>query len=260
MSDAEHGQVSTDAAQVYDSLFVPALFGAFAESTADAASVAASDDVVDVACGSGALTRVLRGRTTGRVVGVDINAGMLLVAGRHGGEIEYIEGDAQNLAFADEEFAVATCQFGLMFLEDPSAAVAELARVARRGVVAVWDALDESEGYSAMRDLFEDDLGTDAASSLDPPFALGKPGVLEAIFEAAGVDAVSYRSIQGTGRFESIDQWITTEVRGWTLGDSIDDDRLAALIETARSRFARFATPEGCSFGIKARIATWVSP
>jgi SAM-dependent methyltransferase len=257
MSDEDRGQVDTNAAEVYDSLFVPALFGRFAAAMVDTAQVERGDQVVDVACGSGALTRAVRSRTTARVVGVDVNPGMLAVARRHGGDIEYVEGDGQDLSFASGEFDVAVCQFGIMFYPDPARGLAELARVGGRGAVAVWDAIARSEGYVAMQELFRDILGPDAAKSLDAPFAMGKTGALEALFSDAGVDDVSYRSIEGTGRFESVEQWVTTEVRGWTLGDSVSEGQLGELIEVARDRLGAFMTGDGCVFGLAARVATW---
>ncbi|MDQ3944060.1 MAG: hypothetical protein M3357_02670, partial [Actinomycetota bacterium] len=59
------------------------------------------------------------------------------------------------------------------------------------------------------------------------------------------------------GRFDSIDQWVTTEVRGWTLSGSVSDERLARLIEAARDRLSRFETADGCVFGMTAKVATW---
>jgi SAM-dependent methyltransferase len=257
MSDGDRGQVNTGAAEVYDSLFVPALFGRFAEAVAEAAQIKPQDQIVDVACGSGALTRAVRSRTTGRVVGIDVNPAMLDVARRHGGAIEYMEGDGQDLPFDAGEFDVATCQFGVMFYPEPARGIAELARVGRGGAVAVWDSIERSGGYTAMQELFRDELGADAANSLDAPFAIGKAGVLEAHFGEAGVGDVSCRSIDGTGRFDSIDQWVTTEVRGWTLSDTVSEQRLADLIETARDRLGRFETANGCVFGMSAKVATW---
>lgn len=257
MTDHDRGQIDTSAADVYDEFFVPALFGRFVEPVADASKVGSADSVVDLACGTGALTRVLRSRTTGRVVGVDVNPAMVAVARRHGGDVEYREGDATDLDFEDDAFDVATCQFGLMFYPDPSRGIAEMARVARRGAVAVWDSIDRSEGYSAMQELFRDQLGDDAAASLDAPFAMGEEGVLEALFAKAGVSGVSYSSIEGSGRFASVEEWVTTEVRGWTLGDSVDDQQLADLVAVAQERLGRFATSNECVFGMAARVATW---
>jgi ubiquinone/menaquinone biosynthesis C-methylase UbiE len=257
MSDSDRGQVTLSAAEVYDSLFVPALFGRFAEAIADAAQIRSDDQVLDVACGSGALTRAVRDRTAARVVGIDVNPAMIAVARHHGGTIEYMEGDGQNLPFGAVEFDVATCQFGVMFYPDPVRGIAELARVGRRGVIAVWDAIERSEGYSAMQQLFRDELGSEAAKSLDAPFAMGEAGALEALFDAARVQDVSYQSIEGTGRFDSMDEWVTTEVRGWTLGDSISNERLGRLVEVARDRLGQFQTADGCVFGISAKVATW---
>lgn len=89
------------------------------------------------------------------------------------------------------------------FYPDPARGLAEIARVARGGAVAVWDSIERSDGYTALQELFRDELGADAASSLDAPFAMGKPGVLEAFFGAAGVAEVSYRSIEGVASTRS---------------------------------------------------------
>ncbi len=257
MTDHDRGQIDTGGAEVYDELFVPALFGRFADEVADAARITDAESVVDIACGTGVLTRLARARTTGRVVGVDINPAMLAVARRYGRDVEYVEGDATDLDFEDASFDVAVCQFGVMFYPDPARGVAEMARVAGRGVVAVWDQIERSDGYTAMQQLFRAELGDDAASSLDAPFALGKPGVLEGILEEAGIRDPSLASIEGSGRFDSIDQWVTTEVRGWTLGSSLSDEQLSHLISVARERLARFDTGDGCEFGMTAKIATW---
>jgi len=104
-----------------------------------------------------------------------------------------------------------------------------------------------------------DELGDEAAASRDAAFAMGADGVLEDAFAAAGIDSVSYSSIEGTGRFASIEQWVTTEIRGWTLGHSISDAGLADLVSVAEERLARFATSDGCVFGMSARVARWLA-
>ncbi len=91
---------------------------------------------LDVACGSGKLTaelaRLSRG---GRVVGLDFSAQMLEVARSHHPELEFVEGDALNLAFDDSTFDAATIAFGLRNLSDPIRGLREMVRVARRAVV-----------------------------------------------------------------------------------------------------------------------------
>jgi SAM-dependent methyltransferase len=206
----------------------------------------------------GAVDLAIRDGRPTTTVGVDLNPGMLAVAARRGGDIDYREADAQALPFLDAEFAVAVSQFGLMFLPDPVAGVKEMARVANRGAVAVWGDIGGSDGYSAMQELFRDELGEDAAASLDAPFAMGAAGLLEEIVADAGVDA-EILAVAGTGRFDSIEQWVTTEVRGWTLGDDVSPEQLGELIGAAQQRLAPFERDDGCVFGMTARIATWSS-
>ena len=256
MTDHDRGQVDTSAAEVYDGLFVPALFGRFAEPIVEVAAVGPDDSVIDVACGTGALTRAVAGRTAGRVVGLDVNPGMLEVARSHGGDVEYLHGDAAALEFADGAFDLATCQFGVMFYPDPVAGMREMARVANRGVVAVWDTIDRSD-YPAMQELFRAHLGEEAAASLNAPFAMG--GQIAGLVADAGIDGATLTSIEGTGRFASIEEWITTEVRGWTLGESVSEADLARLVEAGQDSLAEFATDDGCVFKMTALVSCWGS-
>jgi hypothetical protein len=129
--------------------------------------------------------------------------------------------------------------------------------VASRGVVAVWDAIDRSDGYTALQALFLSELGDEAATSLDAPFAMGASGVLEGVMKGAGLSGFEYSTVEGTGRFASIDEWVTTEVRGWTLGEIVTDEQLDGLVELARERLASFESSAGCVLGMAARVATW---
>jgi hypothetical protein len=134
-----------------------------------------------------------------------------------------------------------------------------MTRTANRGLVAVWDSIERSEGYLSMQDLIRSNLGDAAASSLDAPFAMGRDGVLESLFDDADVKHVEFTSVEGTGRFDSISQWATTEVRGWTLGDSVSDAHLADLTANAEDHLARFTADDGVVFGMTAKVATWKS-
>ena len=95
---------------------------------------------VDVACGSGALTRELAGAvgSDGAVIGVDVSAAMLRRArsrepGRGAARPEYRQGDALELPLADGSFDAATIAFGLRNVGDYRRALAEMTRVVRAG-------------------------------------------------------------------------------------------------------------------------------
>jgi hypothetical protein len=51
--------------------------------------------------------------------------------------------------------------------------------------------------------------------------------------------------VDGTARFPSIEGWVFTDIRGWTLAEIIDDDQYAALLAAAESEFARFTDGTG---------------
>jgi demethylmenaquinone methyltransferase/2-methoxy-6-polyprenyl-1,4-benzoquinol methylase len=90
--------------------------------------------VLDVATGTGAVARELVRRKGCEVVGVDQSAGMLAEARRRvDGHVTLVEGDAQELAFADGEFDALTFTYLLRYVDDPAATLRELARVVRPG-------------------------------------------------------------------------------------------------------------------------------
>ena len=99
----------------------------------------AGGSALDVACGSGKLTAVLAriAGPTGRVVGLDFSPEMLAVARHEHPGIEFLEGDALNLAFDDASFDAATIAFGLRNLADPVRGLREMLRVVRPGGKAV---------------------------------------------------------------------------------------------------------------------------
>jgi SAM-dependent methyltransferase len=104
----------------------------------DAAEIEPGQDLLDVATGTGnvAIPAAQRGA---RVTGLDIAPEFFDDARRRaseaGVEIAWIEGDAEDLPFADASFDRVTSSLGAMFAPDHAAAAAELARVTRPGGV-----------------------------------------------------------------------------------------------------------------------------
>ncbi|MGH7130394.1 MAG: bifunctional demethylmenaquinone methyltransferase/2-methoxy-6-polyprenyl-1,4-benzoquinol methylase UbiE [Phycisphaerales bacterium] len=105
------------------------------------AGVKPTDHVLDVACGTGDLSRAFADAGPARVVGLDFTREMLDVAemkqrrdpGSHGNRITYVEGDAQKLPFADAAFDIVSIAFGIRNVADPAKAIAEFFRVLRPG-------------------------------------------------------------------------------------------------------------------------------
>lgn len=114
------------------------------------AAITPTADALDVACGTGDLTRLLaaaKREGAGRTVGLDFTRAMLDIAetkrtASSDRGIEYIEGDATNLPFEANSFDVVTIAFGLRNVGDAHKALAEFRRVLRpsgRVVVLEFD-------------------------------------------------------------------------------------------------------------------------
>ncbi len=128
-------QVGADAPAYYRRT-VELFMRPFAEALV-AATVEPGHAVLDVACGTGLATRIAAEATgfEGRVVGADLNAGMLAAARDVPFEapcpIEWHEASALELPFNTDEFDAITCQQGLQFFRDQVAGLAEMARRGR---------------------------------------------------------------------------------------------------------------------------------
>lgn len=244
------GQVDRDAADVYDEFFVPALFQRWAEPVADAARIESGQRVLDVACGTGTLTRELAARVPpdGSVTGLDINDGMLAVARRNSPFITWRQGEAEALPFDDGRFDAVTCQFGLMFFRDRGQAVREMSRVLRPGgslAVAVWDRLENVPGYAAASALLHRLFGGDVAEGLRAPYALGDTGVLMELFDDSGFSDLTIETRDGVVEFPSIADWMYTDIKGWTLANALDDDQYALLLKEADTVLEEFVRGDG---------------
>nr|WP_217630203.1 class I SAM-dependent methyltransferase [Halorientalis regularis] len=148
--------------------------------------LSARERVLDVGCGTGELTRVLREESPAEVVGLDADRGLLASV-----DPPRLQGDALSLPVADDSFDLVVCQALLVNLPDPAAAVAEFARVStdlvaaiepNNAAVSVTSSADpEAHLAQRARELYLQGISTDATLGAD---AAG-------VFEAAGLTDVT---------------------------------------------------------------------
>jgi SAM-dependent methyltransferase len=257
-------------ARAYESLFVPSLIGPYAPIVADAAGVRAGDRVLDVACGTGVVTREALRRVGpgGRVTGLDANAGMLAVAREQGGEIAWHDGRAESLPFPDASFDAVVSQFGLMFFADRAAALAEMRRVLRPGgrlAVAVWSSIAAIPAFAAELALFERLAGSAAADALRAPFVLGDAAALAGLFAVAGLASPEIETRTTTARFSSVRTLIEADLRGWLpiMGVHLEEDVIARTLAAADDALAPHVSREAngaVAFPTSAHVVRWVRP
>src|SRR5688572_13542128 len=250
MAESERWQVSSDAAEVYESCFVPAIFGAWAGRVAGAAEIGAGNKVLDVGCGTGVLAReaLRRVAPTGQVVGLDLNAGMLAVAARTEPAIDWRQGDAAALAFDAASFDVVVSQFALMYFPGRVASLREMWRTLAPGgrlAVAAWASIDHARGYQILVDIAARQCGRKAADVLAAPFVLGDRAELTKLFVESGIAGAKVTLHAGSVRFPSIEQFIRIEVKGSPLADLLSDDAMSALVTESESALAEFIAPSG---------------
>ena len=250
-------------AQIYDMMFVPALFRQWGHVVAGEARIGQGQRVIDVACGTGvlALAALDRVGSQGEVVGLDPNTDMLSVARSKSSRILWREGRAEKIPFADGSFDVAVSQFGMMFFEDRTAALREMMRVLKPGgrlAVAVCDRLDLSPGYAAVAEMLERLFGREVADSFRAPFMLGDAELLRSLCAEAGLGQVLVKRHNGTVRFTSIESLISTERACiWTLGGLLDAEQFERLLAEAERVLLPFVTTNGSvSFDMPALIIT----
>jgi hypothetical protein len=108
--------------------------------------------------------------------------------------------------------------------------------------VAVWGALESTPGYEAMVNLLKRLFGTQVADALRAPFALGNPDLLRGMLADAGARKATIETADITAHFPSLEGWVQTDVKGWTLGDMIDDDQYQTLLKAAREELSQLSS------------------
>ena len=180
----------------YQRFFVPSIGGPVAEDLLTAAQLGPEERVLDVACGTGVVTRLAAERVgpQGKVTGLDLNPGMLEVARSSTPEsllIEWIEGNAESMLLEDGAFDVIFCQMGLQFVPNKLAALREMRRVlAPRGRIYINLPGPKPRLFGIMADAIARHMGQDAATFVELVFSLHDAGELRGLFKKAGFEDV----------------------------------------------------------------------
>jgi len=153
-----------DMPDAYDRWLVAPVFRPFAIDLAERASRVAAVAVLELAAGTGVLTRELVGSGRRDVVATDLNPPMVRIGAANVPEATWLPADAMRLPFGAGEFDLVVCQFGVMFLPDKPKGFGEVRRVLAPGgtlLFNTWGPLAEHEVETAvtaaLQKLFPDD-------------------------------------------------------------------------------------------------------
>ena len=187
----------------YDRYLGPVLFEGYARDLARRVPVKQGMRLLEVACGTGIVTRHLRERLPrdARFVATDLNPPMLDFARRRLEGVRGIEwqtADACALPFPDGSFDVAVCQFGLMFVPDKTAALSEARRVLAPGgmlLFSTWDSLDRNAFAKKVHETINAFFADNPPTFYQVPFSLHRTDELRGWLADAGFADVSVEAV-----------------------------------------------------------------
>ncbi len=186
--------------QLYETYLTPGMFSPWADDLI--ASIDASGACLDLACGTGIVSRKLAAAgTAARICALDVVEPMVAVARAQAeaeglaGRIEFEIGSALAQPYPDGMFDAGFCQQGLQFFPDKVQGVKEARRVLKDGgrlAASVWTkAGDGNPVFGAFEEIVARTFGDDLVPF--GPFAFGDPDALAAVVEEAGL---SVRSLE----------------------------------------------------------------
>ena len=184
----------------YDRWLGSGVFTPFAQEMARRAAARHPQRVLELAAGTGALTReLISALPDAHVIATDLSPAMVDLGAANAPGAEWRQADAMALPFGDGEFDLVTCAFGVMFLPDKRAGFAEARRVLDGdGTLSfsVWGLLEEHDFQAGVvagvRLAFPDDPPTFLESV---PHAYADPAVIAADLEAAGLEATTVETV-----------------------------------------------------------------
>jgi len=235
----------------YDELLGPLMFAPYGEDLAARVARFGAKTVLEVASGTGVVTRALdRALAAGvRIVATDLNEAMLEVARRSpSARVKWQQADAQRLPFGDAEFDAVVCQFGYMFPPDKQACFREARRVLTPGgrlLFNMWGPLEKNELTETVGRSVAAAFPTDPPAFLTrTPFAFHDAAFLRSELERAGFTSVEVETVDKVTRADSAEQAAMGVCMGTPLRSEIearDASRLQAVTDGAAAALvARF--------------------
>lgn len=191
-------------AETYHEGLGPTLFQPYAADLGTRLPVSPRMHVLEVAAGTGVVTRVLLDRMPpdARLTATDLSEHMLKVASGYVGDdprVEWRPADAQALPFDDGSFDVIVCQFGVMFFPDKALAMREAKRVLKPGgtlLLNAWDSLDRNPHARVAQETLTLLYPANTPTFLHVPFGYSDPSVMRALLEDAGFTDVRIEHVE----------------------------------------------------------------
>jgi len=240
-------EYGSNASENYERFFVPAIGAPLAADLVERAKIQPGERVLDVACGTGIVTRMATERAgdTGSVTGLDINPGMLAVARAvcpRG--IGWQEASAEDMPLPDNGFDVVLCQASLMFMPDKEKALHEMYRLLAPGGRVLLNAPGPpSPLWEAFIEALHQHVGPEAAGFIRHVFSLHKEDEVRQLMHNARFEKVSVTKYMKQFTFPEPKEFLWQYVSSTPLGAvvaRVGDDKLSQLEKEIVDRWSRY--------------------
>lgn len=266
MKTNEQWQISGSAAELYERFVARYILGPWAQGLVDAAKLRPGERALDLACGTGVVARIAAetvGRS-GKVAGLDLNAGMLAVARSlpppGGAAIDWIQRSALDTGLDGASFDVVLCQQGLQFFPDRLLALCEARRVLAPGGrlgVSVWRTTGVYN--AAVGDALRRHLGTEIAQRFCVSRDVPAGEELVRLCSAAGMQDVKLRVGGMMIHLPSPEDFVACHLAATPIADSLlsmDAEERAQLGREVAETLAHYREGDGITFPEEANIVT----
>jgi ubiquinone/menaquinone biosynthesis C-methylase UbiE len=255
MSGQEQWQLDGSAPELYERYLVPATTAVWAPDLIERAGLQAGERVLDVACGTGIVARLAAAQvgSTGRVAGLDLNAGMLEMArslqDRTGSSIAWHHGSVLAMPFPDAAFDAVLCQLGLQFFPDRPTALQETHRVLAPGgrlALNVYSAIERNPAPRALADALDRHLDPSASAFKRAEHVLADAETVRTLVGGAGFRDPEVHAVTKTIRFPSPREWVRIQLAATPLATVVgqmESGQRTALLEALVKDVGRALEP-----------------
>jgi ubiquinone/menaquinone biosynthesis C-methylase UbiE len=237
-----------DVPENYDRYLGPVIFEPYAEDLVSRLRDGKYESVLEIACGTGIVTRRLRDALPPetQIVATDLNEAMFEFAQskfRKNENVRWQRADASDLPFPDGSFGAIVCQFGLMFVPDKAAAMRESYRVLRSAGIFlfnVWDSFDANPFGQIAHTTIASFFDHDPPKFYELPFGFHDIELIRRFLQDAGFERIELFSETKTLRSHSAKDFAEGLVHGNPVGAELAERGVNAddVIEAVAKRIA----------------------
>jgi SAM-dependent methyltransferase len=232
--------------QKYEDYLTPFIFDPYAEDLLERIGTKAGmtdlKNVLELACGTGSVTRQLLARlpSAAQLIATDLQPDMLDVAKRHlsAPNITWDTVDMTDIPYEDNRFDLIVCQFGLMLVPEKLKALTEMHRVLRPGgrlLSSVWSDIRHNQIWDITGSVIESFIGTNPMLQDPGPFSMADSSIGLELLKKAGFPDARAIAVDKTGKIETAAMAVKGITEGLPVFTAISqkDPSLPAKIQAA---------------------------